>query len=108
MQNSEENAVPSGHWKALNTQNAEVSTLSDGDSGRGWTATDGRRKEIHCHSCRKEKHLFSEYSPHHVDVFMDISVCINIETHTVMLLHMKSPRKQKLEVAIFSFRKKYA
>lgn len=73
--------------------------------GEDGATTDGRRKEIHCHLCRKEKHLFSEYSPHHVDVFMDTPVCINLETNTDTILRMKSPRKQKWGAVIFSFRK---
>lgn len=44
MQKSEENAVHSGHWKALNIQNAEVSTLSDGDGGRGWSSYRWKKK----------------------------------------------------------------
>lgn len=39
-------------------------------------------------------------------IIMDISVCINIETNAVTLLQTKRPRKQKLGVAIFFFRKK--
>ena len=47
-------------------------------------ATVGKRKEIHCHSCRKEEHFFAEESPVYVQVhvFMYISVCTNIETNT--------------------------
>lgn len=44
MQNSEENAVHSGHWKALNTKDAEVSTLPDGDSGSGWNCYKWKKK----------------------------------------------------------------
>lgn len=76
--------------------------------GEDGAATDGRRKEIHSHSCRKKKH-FLLHSPAyaHVHVFMHISVCTNIETNTVnVTAYEKSLRKQKLEAVIFSFTKK--
>lgn len=52
------------------------------------------RKYIAIHAKRRNI-SFSEQSPHHVDLFMDISVCINIEKNTVTLLHIENGNQEQ-------------
>lgn len=71
--------------------------------GEDGAATDGRRKEIHCHSCKKEKHFF---------FWIESSSCgfvygyICLYKYRKKHCHITAHRKWKLGVAIFSFRKK--
>lgn len=73
--------------------------------GEDGAATDGRRKEIHCHLCRKEKHFFSEYSPPHMDVYGHISLYKYRNKHCHITAYEK-PLKTEIRNSNILFQKK--